>query len=132
MSNPINNEFVEAMKKYENYDELIKTEQEKMKEFQDKVKFYKEKQDNLESKIIQYITTNKLNNYDFELQNHMIKVSESKTTETITKELVEQKLSEFLKDVNLGKKATEYIYSNREVKTRPVLKLLKKKLSKKK
>jgi hypothetical protein len=132
MSNPINNEFVEAMKKYENYDELIKNEQEKMKEFQDKVKFYKEKQDNLESKIIQYITTNKLNNYDFELQNHMIKVGESKTTETITKELVEQKLSEFLKDVNLGKKATEYIYSNREVKTRPVLKLLKKKLSKKK
>ena len=127
MSNPINNEFVEAMKKYENYDELIKTEQERMKEFQDKVKFYKEKQDNLESKIIQYITTNKLNNYDFELQHHMIKVGESKSTETVTRELVEQKLSEFLKDINLGKKATEYIYSNREVKTRPILKLLKKK-----
>lgn len=127
MSNAINNDFVEAMKKYENYEELIKTEQEKMKEYQDKVKFYKEKQDNLESKIIQYITTNKLNNYDFELQHHMIKVGESKTTETVTRELVEQKLSEFLKDVNLGKKATEYIYSNREVKTRPVLKLLKKK-----
>lgn len=127
MSNPINNDFVDAMKKYENFEELIKNEQDKMKEFQEKIKYYKEKQDNLESKIIQYINTNKLNNYDFELQHHMIKVGESKTTETITKELLENKLSEFLKDVNLGKKATEYIYNNREVKTRPVLKLLKKK-----
>jgi hypothetical protein len=127
MSNAINNDFVDAMKKYENYEELIKSEQDKMKEFQDKVKFYKEKQDNLESKIIQYITANKLNNYDFELQHHMIKVGESKTTESVSRELIEDRLSDFLKDVNLGKKATEFIYNNREVKTRPVLKLLKKK-----
>jgi transketolase len=131
MTNAVNKDFIEAMKKYENYEELIKNEQDKMKEFQNKIKTYKEKQDNLENKILQYITANKLNNYDFELQNHMVKVSESKTTETITRDLVEQKLSEFLKDINLGKKATDYIYENRQIKTRPVLKLLKKKQNKK-
>jgi hypothetical protein len=127
MANAINNEFVEAMKKYENYEELIKNEQEKIKDNQNQIKSMKEKQDNLENKIIQYITANKLNSYDFEVERHIVKVSESKTTETLSREFVEEKLSDFLKDANLAKKATDHIYESRIVKTRPVLKLLKKK-----
>ena len=92
--------------------------------YKEKIKNLKNKKDKIHDTIINYMSNNDILDKEIIFENNKIKCGSSKTTESITKKLIFQRLKEFLKDENLATQATNYIYNDRNSSQKLVLKIL--------
>lgn len=86
-----------------NDEEILKT----------KLKNLKMKKDKIHDVIINYMSNNDILDKEIIFEQNKIKCSSSKTTESISKKLILERLKIFLKDENIATQATTYIYSDR-------------------
>jgi hypothetical protein len=97
------------------------TEEKKMKE---KLSEIKKNKDGVETLIIEYMVSHSIQDKDIHIGDHVMKYGEAKSTESITKKLILEKLTEFFGgNREEAERATEFIYSNRSSTSKPFLKL---------
>jgi seryl-tRNA synthetase len=92
--------------------------------YKEKMKNLKNKKDKIHDTIINYMSNNDILDKEIIFENNKIKCGSSKTTESITKKLIFERLKQFLKDENLATQATNHIYSDRNSSQKLVLKIL--------
>ena len=92
--------------------------------YKEKMKNLKTKKDKIHDTIINYMSNNDILDKEIIFENNKIKCGSSKTTESITKKLIFERLKQFLKDENLATQATNYIYSDRNSSQKLILKIL--------
>ena len=84
----------------------------------------KKDKDGVESLIIEYMVSHSIQDKDIHIGEHVMKYGEAKSTESITKKLILEKLTEFFGGNSAeAERATEFIYSNRSSTSKPFLKL---------
>ena len=94
----------------------------KQKDLRKKALHYGKEKDKIQSGIIDYMSVNKLEDKELIISDGKLKYSSSKTSEPLSKSYIEQKLTMFLKNPQLAKDATEFLYSSRAIKTKVILK----------
>ena len=81
--------------------------------YKDKIKYIKNKKEKIHDSIVNYMSNNDILDKEIIFENNKIKCASSKTTESITKKLIFERLKLFLKDENVATQATNFIYSDR-------------------
>jgi hypothetical protein len=80
----------------------------------DRIKEEKKAADDLEVKIVDYMSQNNLENSKIEIQNITIYMRDYKRMETMNREYLEKKCTEFLRDEKTAKKLVDYIFQGRQ------------------
>jgi len=93
----------------------INIEEEKYK---NELKVLKEKKENLSNVVISYMEKNNILNKNLQYSNNVIKYKEESNIDSITKKLIQIRLTDFLKNEKQAIDATNYIYSNRNRTTK--------------
>jgi hypothetical protein len=99
----------------------IENEEQKIKKY---VASLKEKKENLNNLIISYIEENNYQEKDIILGDKKIKYTISKNQDNITKKLILERLTIFLKSSEIAESATQFIYSDRNVNQKSILKIM--------
>ena len=102
-------------------DLLNKAMKEKMKPYETKMQLLKDKSKKLETTLVNYMEHNNLNNKKIVIENKSIECQTSKRSEPVSRDFIFKKLEELL-DKTKAEKIVEYIYSNRQVTNKLVLK----------
>ena len=102
-------------------DLLNKAMKEKMKPYETKIQLLKDKSKKLETTLVNYMEHNNLNNKKIVVENKSIECQTSKRSEPVSKDFIFKKLEELL-DKTKAEKIVDYIYSNRQVTNKLVLK----------
>ena len=76
----------------------------------DRIKEEKKAADELEVKIVDYMCQNNLENSKIEIGEITINIRDYKRTETMTRDYLENKCTEFLRDERTAKKLVEYLF----------------------
>jgi hypothetical protein len=99
-------------------------EYEKQEEdYKSKLKKIKEEKEILEDTIIEYIEKNNYQETNFVYQNKNIKYATQKTQENITKKRIHERLTLFFQNEKKAEDAVFFIYTDREMKKKPILKI---------
>jgi len=98
----------------------LEQEEEKIKRISGNLKKEKEQINNL---IIDFMDKNNIKDKDIILGEKKIAYAVSKTTESITKKLILERLTQFLQNENNAKEAVNYIYADRNSKEKYYLKI---------
>ena len=80
----------------------------------DRIKEEKKAADDLEVKIVDYMSQNNLEESKIEIGNITIHMRDYKRTETMNREYLEKKCTEFLRDEKTAKKLVEYLFQGRQ------------------
>jgi hypothetical protein len=80
----------------------------------DRIKEEKKAADELEVKIVDYMSQNNLENSKIEIGDIQISMRDYKRTETMNREYLEKKCTEFLRDEKTAKKLVEYLFQGRQ------------------
>ena len=80
----------------------------------DRIKEEKKVADELEVKIVDYMSQNNLENSKIEIGDIQIHMRDYKRTETMNREYLEKKCTEFLRDDRAAKKLVEYLLQGRQ------------------
>ncbi len=80
----------------------------------DRIKEEKKAADKLEVKIVDYMSQNNLENSKIEIGDIQISMRDYKRTETMNREYLEKKCTEFLRDEKTAKKLVEYLFQGRQ------------------
>jgi predicted RNase H-like nuclease (RuvC/YqgF family) len=80
----------------------------------DRIKEEKKSADELEVKIVDYMSQNNLENSKIEIGDIQIHMRDYKRMETMNREYLENKCSEFLRDEKTAKKLVEYLFQGRQ------------------
>jgi hypothetical protein len=83
----------------------------------DRIKDEKKAADDLEVKIVDYMSQNNLENSKIEIGDIQIHIRDYKRTETMNREYLEKKCTEFLRDEKTAKKLVEYLFKGRQQTT---------------
>jgi len=102
--------------------ELVKLDKEE-EEYKIKIKKVKEEREMIENVLIDYIEKNNYQDKNFVYQNKNIKYSTVKTQDSITKKLILERLELFLENKKKAEDAVFFIYTDRDVKKKTVLKI---------
>jgi hypothetical protein len=102
-------------------DLLQKAMKEKMKPYETKLQLMKDKSKKLETTLVNYMEHNGLNDKKIIVENKSIECQTSKRSEPVSKDFILKKLGEIL-DEQKAAKLVEYIYNNRQVTNKLVLK----------
>lgn len=102
-------------------DLLQKAMKEKMKPYETKLQLMKDKSKKLETTLVNYMEHNGLNDKKIIVENKSIECQNSKRSEPVSKDFILKKLGEIL-DEQKAAKLVEYIYNNRQVTNKLVLK----------
>ena len=105
--------FNKDLNKWTNLQETIADLMKEIKPLEEKLKKTKEIGKHYEDKILRYMEQNNLTGKKIELGDDMLFCQKSQSTGGVSRDLVEKRLTEFLKDNKMAKKATEYIYNGR-------------------
>lgn len=92
---------------------LIDNETKKLRE---KIKILKEKQNNYNNSILNYIENNNLENATIEISDGTLKLQRSKQTSTLTYKFLEESLINYCNDENKAKEIVRFIKNKREIK----------------
>lgn len=98
----------------------LEEEEKKLKEKMDLIKREKEE---MQESVIYFMEKNNITQKDIIIGKKKIKYVQMKTTENITKKLIYDKLKLFLQSDDRAMQGTEFIYNDRNSKTRTVLKI---------
>lgn len=80
----------------------------------DRIKQEKKVADEIEVKIMDYMSQNNLENSKIEIGDIQINIRDYKRTETMNREYLEKKCTEFLRDERTAKKLVEYLFQERQ------------------
>jgi len=80
----------------------------------DRIKEEKKAADELEVKIVDYMSQNNLENSKIEIGDIHISMRDYKRTETMNREYLESKCTEFLRDERTAKKLVEFLFQGRQ------------------
>lgn len=117
-----NHKFKNYIVNYVQTTEKIKSIQQDMKKLREKLKPYEERKHKLSEHIVSYMSNNKKESKGIKYHNYKLTTFMSKRTQTVSKEYLEQTLTNFFKGNKAeATKLLEYIYSNRKVTITPTL-----------
>ena len=119
MSNSVSNEFKLSIKKWVDID----NKQKKLREVSSNLRKDKDK---YQEYILDYMSNNNIKNKNILINDGKLCYSETKTTQTITKKYIIDKLTTYFKSSKKANDIADLLYDNREVKKKSVLKRLKK------
>ena len=80
----------------------------------DRIKEEKKAADELEVKIVDYMSQNNLESSKIEIGDIQISMRDYKRTETMNREYLEKKCTEFLRDEKTAKKLVEFLFQGRQ------------------
>lgn len=80
----------------------------------DRIKDEKKAADELEVKIVDYMSQNNLESSKIEIGDIQIHMRDYKRTETMNREYLERKCTEFLRDERTAKKLVEFLFQGRQ------------------
>ena len=84
----------------------------------------KKNKDGVEEIIIQYMQSNKIQDKDIHIGEHVLKYAETKSTEGITKKLITERLLDYFQGNQAeAEKVIDFIYSNRNSTSKAAIKL---------
>jgi len=83
----------------------------------DRIKEEKKVADELEVKIVDYMSQNNLESSKIEIGDIQIHMRDYKRSETMNREYLQKKCTEFLRDERSAKKLVEYIFQGRQQTT---------------
>lgn len=100
----------------------IKLDEEE-KKYKFNIKNIKDKKDQLEENILEYMRSNQIEHKDINLgTGGKLKYAQIKVQENITKKLIIDKLSKYFNDSDKAREITDFIYSDRKNDTKIYLK----------
>ena len=99
----------------------IENEEQKIKKYMTSLK---EKKESLNDSIITFIEENNYQDKDIIFGDKKIKYAVSKSQDGITKKLILEKLTIFLKNSEIAENATKFIYSERNTTAKSILKIM--------
>ena len=80
----------------------------------DRIKDEKKAADDLEVKIVDYMSQNNLESSKIEIGDIQIHIRDYRRTETMNREYLERKCTEFLRDVKTANKLVEFLFQGRQ------------------
>lgn len=83
----------------------------------DRIKQEKKAADDLEVKIVDYMSQNNLENSKIEIGDIQIHMRDYKRTETMNREYLEKKCTDFLRNERTAKKLVEFLFQGRQQTT---------------
>jgi len=86
----------------------------------------KDKKEEISDIVMNMIVTNNIQEKDIILGEKKVKYTTSRTQENITKKLINDKLEQYFNDKKKAYEATQFIYDNRNVITKNLLKITSK------
>ena len=105
--------FNKDLNKWNNLQDTISDLMKEIKPLEDKLKKMKDVKKHYEDKIIRYMEQNNLTGKKIELGDDVLFCQKSNYTGGVSRDLVEKRLAEFLKDGKMAKRATDFIYDGR-------------------
>ena len=106
--------FKKMILEYEKMQQAIKNLNAQLVPYQRKLKQYKDRAGNLEGKIVDYMREDKMGGSKLELGDVVITMGETERTESVSRDYLLKRCSEFLRDEKLAKKLVEYVYESRQ------------------
>jgi phosphate uptake regulator len=113
MTTDILKEYVKKLIEYE-------TQEEHYKNIMNNIKKEKEK---INDSLMNLLVENNITDKDIIFGDKKIKYTSQKITENITKKLILERLTSYLKDENVALQATNYIYSERNASVKNYIKI---------
>ena len=107
-------EFKKLLIQWEKINRRIEELGRQIQPMTDKIKEQKKEADELEVKIVDYMCENNLENSKIEIGDITIHMRDYKRSETMNREYLEKKCTEFLRDEKTAKKLVEYIFQGRQ------------------
>jgi len=122
----INEKFKTALKEWNSLNDDIEEMQNimknKMKPYQNKIQLLKDKSQKLETTLVNYMEHNGLNNKKITIDDKTVECQTSKKSAPLSKDYIHKKLEEILNDREKAVRTVDYIYDNREVTNKVILK----------
>lgn len=107
-------EFKKLIVQWEKINRRVEELGRQIKPVMDKIKEQKKEADELEVKIVDYMSQNNLVNSKIEIGDIMINIRDYKRMETMNREYLETKCTEFLRDEKTAKKLVDYLFQGRQ------------------
>ena len=114
--------FKDDIKKWVEYDNTIYRYKLKMDQLKKEKEKYELERNKIQDNVLNYMESNKLESNEIIISDGKIKYYNSKSSTSISRKFIEQRLSLYFKNENKAKDAAEFIYSGREISYTPVLK----------
>lgn len=105
--------FKKTILEWNTIQQRIKETNEQIAPFQKRIKSYKDKSENLENQILEYMVQNNMNKSKIELGDVVITMGESKRTESVTRDYLLTKAKEFFKNDIVAEKFVSFVYDKR-------------------
>ena len=105
-----------------NVEKLIELEKQE-EQYKDYISQLKKEKESISQNIVTFMERNKITDKDIIFGNSKIKYTQTKVPEGITKKRIQDRLTIFLKNENIAKEATNFIYSERESKINTSIKI---------
>ena len=121
--------FKKYILEWEQTQRKIKDVNAQMQPFQQKIRLLKDKSDQLEKSIISHMQHNQMGGSKIEIGDIMITLGEAKRTESVNREYLLRRATEFLQNDKMAKKLVDYVYEKR---TQTITPTLRRKQSRKK
>ena len=110
-------EFKKLIVQWEKINRRVEELGQQIQPITDRIKEEKKAADELEVKIVDYMCQNNLENSKIEIGEITINIRDYKRTETMTRDYLENKCTEFLRDERTAKKLVEYLFQGRQQTT---------------
>ena len=107
-------EFKKLIIKWEKINRRVEELGRQIQPVTDRIKEEKKEADELEVKIVDYMSQNNLENSKIEIGDIQIYMRDYKRTETMNRDYLETKCTEFLRDERTAKKLVEYLFQGRQ------------------
>jgi hypothetical protein len=107
-------EFKKLIVQWEKINRRIEEFGRQIKPVTEKIKEQKKEADELEVKIVDYMSQNNLEKSKIEIGDIQIYIRDYKRTETMNREYLERKCMEFLRDEKTAKKLVDYLFQGRQ------------------
>ena len=113
--------FKKVILDWEQTQRKIKEVNAQIQPFQQKIRLLKDKSDQLEKSIVSHMQRNQMGGSKIEIGDVMITLGESKRTESVNRDYLLKRATEFLQNDKLAKKLVDYVYDKRSQTITPTL-----------
>ena len=114
--------FKDNIRDWVKYDNMAYRYKLKMDELKKEKEKYELERNKIQDSVLSFMENNKLENDEIIISDGKLKYFNSKSSTSISRKYIEQRLKEYFKNEDKAKDVAEFIYSGREVKYTAVLK----------
>lgn len=115
-------QFKDNIRDWVKYDNMAYRYKLKMDELKKEKEKYELERNKIQDNVLSFMENNKLENDEIVISDGKLKYFNSKSSTSISRKYIEQRLKEYFKNEDKAKDVAEFIYSGREVKYTAVLK----------